>query len=586
MTRTADRRKPSPTPAARPEPARAAESRRETIESIVVAFILALLIRGFEAEAFVIPTGSMAPTLMGRHKEVTCPECGTVFTVNAADEPRTGRPVAFGTCYNCRARTQVDALPSFNGDRILVLKFPYRLTAIPFCGPPERWDVVVFHYPEAPEQNYIKRLVGLPGEELMIRGGDLFARPVGTSEPFRILRKPPRHLRAMLIPVYDDRNRPIALRSLPDWQRWSPLEPDDWTEDADDPGTFVASSGGDPDRTAWLRYQHLTPSQDQWDEIRRGRAPEPGPSPSLIGDFSSYNTNQVAEERRLPPIVEPHWVGDLHIEFDLEIESGSESGRVIVELIEAGVASRCTIDLADGRATLQRGDETLGAPRDCGIGGPGRHRIAFANVDDRLTLWVDGRTPFGEGVAYEVDHETPRPPTVADLSPVGIAAIGAEVRVSDLVLRRDIYYTLEPNASDLAGFGTPRSLAEFRWLTDTMADPSRFEELARLDEPRTFEIRPGRYMMMGDNSPRSKDGRAWDRHEQDGVYYDDSGRPWDVGPWSDLDRAPHEVPEELIVGKAFFVYWPHGKPFWPDVALSKDFRVPFRPYVERMKWIR
>ena len=68
-----------------------------------------------------------------------------------------------------------------------------------------RWDVVVFHYPEAPEQNYIKRLVGLPGEDLQIHGGDLFARPIGSDDPFRILRKPLRHLRAMLVPVYDDR---------------------------------------------------------------------------------------------------------------------------------------------------------------------------------------------------------------------------------------------------------------------------------------------------------------------------------------------------------------------------------------------
>ena len=45
---------------------------RETIESIVVAVILALLFRAYEAEAFVIPTGSMAPTLQGRHVDIHC----------------------------------------------------------------------------------------------------------------------------------------------------------------------------------------------------------------------------------------------------------------------------------------------------------------------------------------------------------------------------------------------------------------------------------------------------------------------------------------------------------------------------------
>ena len=50
---------------------------REAIESIVVAFILAFLFRTFEAEAFVIPTGSMAPTLMGRHKTCCVPSAAT-----------------------------------------------------------------------------------------------------------------------------------------------------------------------------------------------------------------------------------------------------------------------------------------------------------------------------------------------------------------------------------------------------------------------------------------------------------------------------------------------------------------------------
>ena len=52
--------------------------RRESVESFVVVF-LAFLLWSFEAEGFVIPTGSMAPTLMGRHKEITCPECGYVY---------------------------------------------------------------------------------------------------------------------------------------------------------------------------------------------------------------------------------------------------------------------------------------------------------------------------------------------------------------------------------------------------------------------------------------------------------------------------------------------------------------------------
>src|ERR1700730_12127942 len=59
---------------------------RETIESVVIAFVLAFLFRTFEAEAFVIPTGSMAPTLMGRHMDLKCPKCGYRFQVGGPDD--------------------------------------------------------------------------------------------------------------------------------------------------------------------------------------------------------------------------------------------------------------------------------------------------------------------------------------------------------------------------------------------------------------------------------------------------------------------------------------------------------------------
>ena len=89
MTTTAARPAPKPAPAPKgpsAKPEKPKETFRDFVEQIVVAVILAILIRGFDAEAFVIPTGSMAPTLMGRHKEVTCPECGYVYAVNASEE--------------------------------------------------------------------------------------------------------------------------------------------------------------------------------------------------------------------------------------------------------------------------------------------------------------------------------------------------------------------------------------------------------------------------------------------------------------------------------------------------------------------
>ena len=174
MSRTATSQKTATGSSAATELARPKESYRETVEAIVVAFILALLVRGFEAEAFVIPTGSMAPTLMGRHKEIYCPQCGYLYSVNASDEVEgthgtpSSRRVFTGICVNCRFQAKVADEPSFKGDRILVMKFPYDMPFLPGSSPPERWDVVVFRYPEDPEISYIKRLIGLPGEEVRI----------------------------------------------------------------------------------------------------------------------------------------------------------------------------------------------------------------------------------------------------------------------------------------------------------------------------------------------------------------------------------------------------------------------------------
>lgn len=148
------------------------ESIRDTIEAVAIAFILAFIFKTFEAEAFVIPTGSMAPTLYGRHKEVHCDCCGLDYTIGASQEvdQESGQllqRIATSHCPNCRYRNNVLTAPVFNGDRIVVNKQ---------VSDYQRFDVVVFKNPEEPHINYIKRLVGMPGETVQIRQGDIYAR--------------------------------------------------------------------------------------------------------------------------------------------------------------------------------------------------------------------------------------------------------------------------------------------------------------------------------------------------------------------------------------------------------------------------
>lgn len=575
-TQVLDKTRDAPAPSERsPRPK---ESNRDFIEQIVVAFILAFLVRGFEAEAFVIPTGSMAPTLMGRHKDVVCPQCGTQYQVNAAEEPRLRQaqqpPVESGVCTNCRFRYDgLGEQPSFKGDRILVMKFPYGLTWLPGGGGPKRWDVVVFRYPEEPEVNYIKRCVGLPNEELRVNYGDILTRPLGSAPevPFQIERKPLMHQKSMQSLVWDDAHRPRAFADRPEWRRWQ--GENGWGEGPD--GVFIV----EPSETwARLGYHHLAPDPRQWEAALTGKPISP-PRAALITDYIAYNSGEVTyanQQHERGDWYQPHWVGDLTLSCRLEVTR--PDGKVRIELVEAGVPHRCEIDLTSGEATLSRGDQPLGPAVVTEIRGPGAHDIVLANVDDRLTLWVDGRTPFGEGLTFDgtADHT----PTAADLQPVSISTRGASVQVSGLVLTRDIYYTQSPGYSDFSGppwnswpagaFDPNDPYRRVVDLFDRLADTTQFAALGTL-KPKDYPIRPGHYMMMGDNSPRSKDSRGWG----------EADRAWDPN-----ERASWEVPESLIIGKAFYVYWPHGKPLKWNVGLSRDWRVPFIPQFERMKWIR
>jgi signal peptidase I len=74
---------------------------REIIETIVFVVVLVLLLKTFIAEAFVIPTGSMATTLLGYHKDVVCEQCHYRYLVNASQEAEKNLPVDHGICPNC-----------------------------------------------------------------------------------------------------------------------------------------------------------------------------------------------------------------------------------------------------------------------------------------------------------------------------------------------------------------------------------------------------------------------------------------------------------------------------------------------------
>ena len=564
---------------------------RETVESIVVAFTLALLFRAFEAEAFVIPTGSMAPTLMGRHKDLVCESCGLDYRVGASaeeddDSQRTradlarleaegrdlariaqlrrklgGKLVPRGRCPNCGHVMPLTVggdttlaydrrFPSFNGDRILVDKFAYDFAE------PERWDVVVFKYPEDAKTNYIKRLVGLPGETVFIAGGDIWTSRADHPDEAVIARKPPAKLRAMLQLVHDAAHvSPELLQAgwPTAWTDWS--APDHhgarWRSD-DDGRSFAVACG--PDESATIRWRSLLPTPDIWQAIEADRPVADRAEPGLVGDLQPYNFNSKG----------PHWVGDLAVSFTLD--NRGSAGTLAIDLVKAGIPHRCTIELADGRVTLSRPADSSGsggaieAEGRTSIAGRGRWQILFANIDEALTLFVEGRpVSFTGPTAWTRSLEdaldvgpvlrggTPGDTAAGDLSPVGITlagstGTGADVRVTDMQVLRDVYYIASGSA-------------------DAMAGRAPEEELLG------FALEPSHYFMLGDNSSASKDSRAW-------------GTP---------DQPLHSVERRLLIGRALVIFWPHGIPAkWsiPVKFMGQEVRLPFWPNFGRMGFVR
>jgi signal peptidase I len=600
--------------AAAEKPAPKSHAFRETVESIVIAFVLAFLFRTFEAEAFVIPTGSMAPTLMGRHKDVDCPKCGYRYQVSASEEapenPEKQRPepCLAGMCPMChyvmpmrskdelpigvaeRQLPEIDPQRSYNGDRILVNKYTYTFSE------PERWDVVVFKYPYDAKINFIKRLVGLPGETLRIYQGDLFVKKgdAKTSSDFNVERKPADKFLAMRQLVHDTNYDPAELDEAGWPLRWNPAG-DGWKMEKSHDGGNVqqkysvdTSSGGE----GWLQYTHTPPDYDVWRQITDAQltgkplanlAGLPEPRRRLITDANPYNA-RVYPTRMLPGSdsleIAPedqgmHWVGDLMVEADVNVESAK--GELTLELLEAGRPFRCTINLENGDATLSAPGANDFAPKaKTPVKGPGQYRIGFANYDDQLQLWVNGSLIEFEGsTAYDAaqvfgERSNILPQTssddLGDLAPVRIGAKDAKLSVSDMQVWRDIYYIA---ATQAQGIGQRGFITDYPPLDPSIVEampytPSlwnTFNDRRSVEFPLSSE----QYFVMGDNSAESSDARLW-------------------GFGNNAEAVAHgkHLERRLLIGKALSVYWPHSWNRIPGTPIP----FPLFPNVEDMRLVR
>lgn len=312
------------------------EATQELLESVAMALVLALVVREFGFEAFKIPTGSMEPTILGD-----------------------------GFYAGGKRR---------RGDRLLAFKVTeYR-----------RWDVVVFRFPLFRNTNYIKRLIGLPGERVEIRDGDIYAGP--DAEHLAIAPKP------------DDVQALMWRRAL------APGTDEDWTEsfDREEGSAFTFGTG----------YAEV--------------------DPATSGDgVSAADANGVAWTQLRGSFEE-----DQRITFDVEIR---RPGGELYMSLEGG-RRRCELRLTDDGCTVT----TPGAvwkPALAGLASLGpKFRLGFS-ASDRVV-----RVYLGDRQVDSFQHPDVTNDAL-DAGRVRLGAKGLSAVFRDLVVERDVQYQMYETTS-------------------------------------------------------------------------------------------------------------------------------------------
>lgn len=479
----------------------------ETIQSLVIAFALAMMFRGFVLEGFVIPTGSMAPTLLGEHTLRTSPLTGYAVIVDTSRrsllekpsgmphelvDPMIGPEAIFA-----RPTTEELLHASRPGDRILVLKYLYGLFS------PSRWDIVVFKNPTAPEENYIKRLVGLPNETVLLADGDVFVRE--EDDHFRIRRKPDHVQRAVWQPIFDSDYRPADMELF--GRLWPAWEGTGWSFDED----YVIRHTGDGGGTGGV------PATLAWSQRRR-----------LLNDWNGYNLPEIAPDAAYE---ECFSISDLRVRA--AVRPASDDGRITLRLLARGHVFEFELHGSSAEARLRpiaaRESGSFTA-RASGRIRPLRageiRRVECWHVDQMLRLFVDGslvvELPYDWSAEERLLFATgERDGWYADQAELEWRFSDAGVELRHLRVDRDLFYRPD-------------------WLS------SRGDPAFGTHPSHPAVMGPDHFFLCGDNSGASLDGRKL-REPHPLVR-------------AQIDPTRFVVHRRLLVGKAFHVYFPspHG----------------------------
>ncbi|MGD0898240.1 MAG: signal peptidase I [Thermoguttaceae bacterium] len=416
---------------------------RTLTERLLGLLVILLLVRTTLLDGFPIPCqvhgGSMAETLLGPHYEVACPDCGYSFACEAAAGgggyqtvcPSCGCPVA-----------SHEAPPEVAGDRVLIDKTAMAL------GGPRRWEVIAFVHPTSKGEMVVKRVVGLPGETVAIRRGDLFIND-------RIQRKSLRQQRAMRILVHDAGYEPAGY-----WPMIEPRVPSRWQGESALGSGWQATGRGfrhsapSGEKIDWLVYKH-------WQ-----RGAKPGDiRETPVTDVSSYNQGR---PRRVEDV---HAMADVMVSVRVSEIRGD--GRLWLRATDG--LEEFQVAINPGRqdyAVFRKGQEAPVAQGS--LPSPlGGQTVEASLFDQQFLVAMGSRTlaaiPYDRG-----GGDLPSSPT-----PLAIGCEDLEAQLEDLEVYRDIYY----------------------------GRPSSEEGAAALE--RGVRLGDNELFVLGDNSPISEDSRTW-----------------------------------------------------------------------------
>jgi hypothetical protein len=338
--------------------------------------------------------------------------------------------------------------PVFPGQRVLLDRFAYVLRQ------PERWDVVAFDDPAAPRQLAVKRILGLPGERIEFRQGDLVADG-------RVVRKSLAQLRSMAVLVHDHDHQPQPDSNLPPrWQSHSATS--GWQTAGGQ--LLYASAANRTEAFDWMVYHH-------W-PCFAGPGSRTGPAPILDND--SYNQQL---SRRLHPVSD--------VMLACRVRTPGRSGCLALEI--SGPTGCHRVELCFDRRQLAwfqeaRPRSRMPLPRFDYARGVS---IELAVCDGQLLLGMDGhellREPIDDGGRWTADADAEADDEIVGRSAshrvVAIGATGLTLAIDRLRVLRDIHYLpAEPR------FGRP-----------TPPQPLGADEV----------------FVVGDNVPLSHDSRHW-----------------------------------------------------------------------------